>query len=273
MMVIVVSACLAQRLRCGAGEGAATALATFAANAAETPAAVARSMNSRRLMKPWRRSTMASSRKRFRSAIVSLRSLIAGKLLPERHYAPPEPARAIRDPAAESNPQVGRRLAARRHPLACGAIDGWVAPLTMHSRCESMITSGACQTARRRRRSVPAQGGRKDECDTLDGELQRPLSGGSRHWRHVYRPGCLRHAFGGALDLENAVGAEPARPGAARRGASRGSRHGRHRGARPRHDRCHQRLDRTHRCPRVAAGHGRARGYSIHPAYQPEDAL
>ena len=46
------------------------------ANAAETPTVVARNMNSRRLMEPWRRSTMASSRRRLRSAKLRMRLLI-----------------------------------------------------------------------------------------------------------------------------------------------------------------------------------------------------
>src|SRR5215203_1980995 len=139
IMVTVASACFAQRLRLGAGAGAATALATLEANAAETPAAVARSMNSRRLMNPWRKSTMASSRNRLRSAMVGLRSPIAGKLLPERACAPllgrAQYPNQPPDRTRDSDPcQV-----ASSQWAACGAIHGWVVPLTMHSRWESMI--------------------------------------------------------------------------------------------------------------------------------------
>ncbi len=52
MMVTVTSACFDHRLRFVDGAGAARASATLLANAAETPTATERRMNSRRLMKP-----------------------------------------------------------------------------------------------------------------------------------------------------------------------------------------------------------------------------
>src|SRR5829696_172940 len=274
MMVIVASPCFAQRLRLGAGAGAATALAILPANAAETPAAVARSMNSRRLMKPWRKSTMASSRSRLRSAKVSLRSLIARRLLPGCDPTPAEIGGCHERPRAiDRNRRWNLQQAAKSRPLVHGAILRWVAPLTIHSRCESMVHSGACQLAPRSWCSVPSRDGSEDRSYKPYGGPRRPLPCGHRHRRHLYRSGCLRHRFGDALDLQDAIGAESAGSGAARCRSGRGSGNERYRRSRPRHDGRHERADRADWGASAPVGHRGARGHPLYPAHQPQDAL